>query len=171
MTTSIPPLKIIFDGLKGTWQLRRTLTSKLPGFPSGTFTGTATFAASHAFNKSALLYHETGTLTTDQGFQLHADRKYIYRYNDQDEKLSAWFVKEIDGKDDIDYLYHDLEFSFEQDRWVARGDHLCNDDMYWTFYDFRLNAAGDGLELWGMKTMVKGPEKDYSSDTAYQRNA
>ncbi|KAF4551480.1 Hypothetical protein D9617_13g099800 [Elsinoe fawcettii] len=161
------PLQAIFQGLLGTWQLRRSLTSKLPGYPSGTFEGTATFTPSEAFNKSGLLYHEIGTLVTDQGFQLKADRKYIYRHSPDDEKISAWFVKEVDGKDDVDYLYHELEFDHEQDRWVARGDHLCVNDMYWAFYDFRLDD--DKLSMWGLKHQVKGPDKDYSTDTAYTR--
>ncbi|KAF2157076.1 hypothetical protein K461DRAFT_289426 [Myriangium duriaei CBS 260.36] len=163
------PLRTIFHGLEGTWQLRRSLNSKLLGFPSGTFTGTATFSPSDAFNKSSYLYHEIGTLTTDQGFQLTANRKYIYCYSPEDAKLSAWFVKDVDGKDDVDYLYHELEFHFEHDRWIAKADHLCENDMYWAFYDFRLDAAGDSLLMWGLKHQVKGPEKDYSSDTVYTR--
>ncbi|PNS16078.1 DNA repair protein rhp54 [Sphaceloma murrayae] len=124
-----PPLQAIFRGLQGTWTLRRSLTSKLPGYPCGTFEGSATFSPSDAFNKSAYLYHETGTLVTDQGFRLVADRKYIYRYSADDEKISAWFVKETSGKDDVDYLYHELEFQREEDRWVARSDHLCVNDI------------------------------------------
>lgn len=162
------PLRPIFRGLEGTWAMRRKLTSQLPGFPSGIFEGTATLTPSHAFNRSSYLYHEIGTLTTDQGFQLTANRKYIYRFSPEDEKLSAWFVKEENGLDEPDYLYHDLEFQLEQDRWTARADHLCEKDMYWAFYDFRLDDSGS-LLMWGLKHQVKGPEKDYSADTVYQR--
>ncbi|GAM82433.1 hypothetical protein ANO11243_004130 [Dothideomycetidae sp. 11243] len=164
-----PPLKAIFQGLQGTWQLKRSLVSKLPGFPSGTFQGIATLTPSEAFNKSSYLYHETGTLTTDQGFQLHANRKYIYRFSPEDEKISAWFVKDENAKDEVDYLYHELDFRFEQDRWVAQADHLCDKDMYWAFYDFRLDDGGTTLLKWGLKHQVKGPEKDYASDTVYHR--
>lgn len=168
----IAPLDTIFRGLEGSWQLRRSLVSQLPGFPSGTFEGRATMTRHSAFNQSSYLYHETGVLITDQGLRLEANRKYIYRYEPQDAKISAWFVKEVEGQDDVDYLYHDLEFSFEDDRWVARGDHLCNMDMYWSFYDFRLQSSGtdaEVLERWGLKAMVKGPSKDYTSDTVYFR--
>ncbi|PSK46259.1 hypothetical protein B9Z65_5227 [Elsinoe australis] len=162
-----PPIQTIYKGLEGSWKLRRSLISKLPGYPSGTFEGTATFTPSDAFNNSSYLYHEVGTLVTDQGFRLNANRKYIYRYSSDEEKLSAWFVKEVDGKGDVDYLYHELEFGHEQDRWVARGDHLCVNDMYWAFYDFRLE--GEALTKWGLKHQVEGPDKDYSSDTVYTR--
>jgi len=166
-----PPLQTIFDGLEGTWQMRRSLESKLPGFPSGTFTGTATFTPHFAFDNSSYLYHEVGELVTEQGYKLRADRKYIYRFSPEDEKLSAWFVKEDDDKDDVDYLYHELEFERKDGRWIARGDHLCDMDMYWALYDFRFEQM-DGasrLNVWGLRQQVKGPQTDYTSDTAYQR--
>ena len=147
--------------------MRRILTSQLPGFPSGVFEGTATFTPSNAFNKSAYLYHETGILTTDQGVELTASRKYIYRFSQEDDKLSTWFVKDVDGGDEVDYLYHELEFGYENNGWIAY--HLCEKDVYRTYYDFRLNEAGTTLLRWGMKHKVTGPNKDYSSDTAYHR--
>ena len=164
-----PPLKAIFDSLLGKWQMRRSLESRLPGFPSGTFAGQATFTPHNAFNGSSYLYHETGELQTEQGFNLRADMKYIYRFSQEDEKLSIWFVKDVDGKDDVDYLYHELEFERKDRRWIARGDHLCVMDMYWAFYDFRM-VSDSTVTHWGIKTQVKGPQKDYTTDTAYQRD-
>lgn len=163
-----PPLEAIFRGLEGTWKLHRRLTSELPGFPSGTFTGTATFRPHTAFNNSSFLYHETGELVTDTGLTLRANRKYIYRYSPADDKISAWFIKEPheDGQEDVDYLFHEMEFEVLENRWIAKGDHLCDMDMYWVFYDFRL---ADGMNKWGLRYKVKGPQKDYSSDTAYER--
>lgn len=169
-----PTVEAIFGSLEGTWRMRRSLNSKLPGYPSGTFTGTATFSPHSAFNSSSYLYHETGELVTEQGFQLRADRKYIYRYSPEDDKISMWFVKEdsTPGNEEVDYLFHELEFEVRDGRWIAKGDHLCNMDMYWAFHDFRLEKADDGksrIKLWGLRYQVKGPQKDYSSDTAYER--
>lgn len=52
-------------------------------------------------------------------------------------RISAWFVKEDtkenDGKEVVDYLFHDLEFKQTERGWTAQGDHLCNLDMC-TYY-------------------------------------
>ncbi|THZ77310.1 hypothetical protein D6C84_08549 [Aureobasidium pullulans] len=166
----MPPLESIFKSFSGTWKLHRSLTSALPGFPSGTFTGTATFKPHSAFDSLSLLYHETGELVTEQGYKLLANRKYIYRLSPDDEKISIWFVKEPapDGNEEVDYLFHELEFSLLDQRWIAKGDHLCEKDMYWAFYDFRLD---NNMEKWGLRYKVKGPQKDYLSDSAYERVA
>ncbi|KAK8206639.1 hypothetical protein M8818_004473 [Zalaria obscura] len=168
-----PPLKGIFDSLEGSWKLHRRLTSALPAFPSGTLTGSATFTPHAAFNGSSYLYHETGELKTDQGHVLKAKRKYIYRYSAEDDKISAWFVKEphTEGQEDVDYLFHELEFEKSEGRWIAKGDHLCDMDMYWAMYDFRIGKemGEDGMQVWGLRYKVKGPQKDYMSDTAYER--
>jgi len=71
------PTAAIFDSLKGSWRLRRSLKSNLPQFPSGTFEGVATFRSrqSSANNvASELLYSEQGELRTDNGFVLKANR-------------------------------------------------------------------------------------------------
>ena len=104
------------------------------------------------------------------GLAFPAERKYIYRFNPDDEKISVWFVKDNNGEDDIDYLYHELEFEPKDGRWIARADHLCEQDMYWAFYDFRLDASTTAIEKWGLRHEVKGPSKDYTSDTAYVPN-
>lgn len=165
-----PPLETIFKSLEGTWKLHRRLTSELPGYPSGTFTGSATFRRHDAFGASSYLYHETGELVTETGFTLRANRKYIYRYSAEDEKISAWFVKEPhpEGQEEVDYLFHELEFDVAENRWIAKGDHLCDMDMYWAFYDFRITGNAD-MAKWGLRYKVKGPQKDYLSDTAYER--
>ena len=168
------PVSVIFESLKGSWHLKRSLNSILPGFPSGVFRGTASFTPRKAGGE--ILYVEQGELKTDNGLILKANRKYIYRYSADDDKISAWFVKEDtklnDGHEEVDYLFHDLEMQQSEDGWVGKGDHLCNMDMYWAFYDFRSlksSAPAGPMDVFGVRYKVKGPEKDYSSDTAYQR--
>ncbi|OQO11611.1 hypothetical protein B0A48_03338 [Cryoendolithus antarcticus] len=181
----------IFINLRGTWRLRRSLNSALPGFPSGTFDGTATFTPRKATVPSVtleLLYHEEGELKTDNGFTLRANRKYIYRYSRDEDKISAWFVKEETkdqrGKEEVDYLFHDLELETGENAVIARGEHLCSKDMYWAAYEFRMpkvsdvqdededdeNDSEEEMKVFGLRYKVKGPSKDYTSESAYERS-
>lgn len=173
------PIAAIFEALKGTWRLTRSLNSSLAGFPSGTFSGTATFSPRKPTAETTageLLYAEQGELKTDTGLTLKANRKYVYRYSADEDKISAWFVKEDtkanDGGEEVDYLFHDLEMEQASDAWAGRGEHLCELDMYWAYYEFRLKAVaeeGREMDVFGVRYKVKGPQKDYTSDTAYQR--
>ena len=174
-----PPVAAIFESLKGSWRLKRSLNSVLLGFPSGIFEGTAWLTSRKPTAHSAageLLYAEEGELITENGFTLKANRKYIYRFNADEDKISAWFVKEDtkqnDGNEEVDYLFHDLEINREGDGWTGRGDHLCEKDMYWAYYDFRLAEDPEqckDMNVFGVRYKVKGPEKDYTTETAYQR--
>src|ERR1700761_5347668 len=127
----------IFRSLRGSWRLKRSLNSAIPGFPSGLFEGTATFTprkpSAHSVT-AELLYSEQGELKTDTGLTFKANRKYVYRYNADEDKISAWFVKEEtkqnDGAEEVDYLFHDLELEpSDNNIWIGKGEHLCNLDM------------------------------------------
>ncbi|KAK3674433.1 hypothetical protein LTR78_005519 [Recurvomyces mirabilis] len=166
------PTKAIFDSLQGSWRLKRSLNSILPGFPSGTFEGTAQFTprtpGAHSV-AGELLYAERGELKTDNGYKLRANRKYIYRYNADEDKISTWFVKEdtkqVDGKEEIDYLFHDIDTERVGPAVVCRGEHLCSTDVDLSYYEFRLpKSAGEGqkMDVFGVKYKVKGPQKDYT---------
>ncbi|CAK1367109.1 hypothetical protein CB0940_10434 [Cercospora beticola] len=171
----------VFEGLKGSWRLRRSLNSQLAGFPSGIFEGIAKFTPRTPTAHSAageLVYSEQGELKTDNGFTLKANRKYVYRYDADEDKISAWFIKEDtkaqDGAEEVDYLFHDLEIDAEGNGVAGRGEHLCELDMYWAYYEFRLpkvaEVGGDEkMNVFGVRYKVKGPQKDYTSDTAYTR--
>ncbi|KAI5364072.1 hypothetical protein Slin14017_G060360 [Septoria linicola] len=171
----------IFESLKGSWRLRRALDSQLAGFPSGIFEGVATFKARSPTVHSAageLVYSERGELKTDNGFTLKANRKYVYRYDADEDKISAWFIKEDtkakDGDEEVDYLFHDVEIDSKSNAIAGRGEHLCELDMYWAYYEFRLPKVaevgeGERMDVFGVRYKVKGPQKDYTSDTAYTR--
>ncbi|WPG98814.1 Hypothetical protein R9X50_00161100 [Acrodontium crateriforme] len=175
------PVAAIFESLQGSWRLRRALDSKLPGFPSGIFEGTASFTPRQPTAETTageLLYSENGELKTGNGLSLRATRQYIYRYSSDEDKISAWFVKEstkqTGGGEEVDYLFHDLEMEQGEGKvWLGRGEHLCERDMYWALYEFRLAevAEEDGrqMDLFGVRYKVVGPDKDYTSDSAYQR--
>ncbi|KAK5712599.1 hypothetical protein LTR17_017914 [Elasticomyces elasticus] len=167
------PTAVIFDSLAGSWRLRRSLKSELPHFPSGTFEGTATFRPRRPSANnvaSELLYSEQGELRTENGFTLKANRKYVYRYDESEDKINAWFVtedsKHLDGREQVDYLFHDIENEFVGGGWVGKGEHLCELDMYWAYYEFRLPRVmedGQTMDVFGVRFKVKGPQKDYTS--------
>ena len=175
------PTAAIFESLRGSWKLRRSIGSVLPGFPSGIFLGNATFTprppSAHSV-AAELLYAEQGELKTENGYTLKANRKYIYRYSADEDKISAWFVKEETkqkhGEEEVDYLFHDVETEHAKQGWVGKGEHLCERDMYWAYYEFRLPKVveeGQGMDVFGVRYKVKGPQKDYTSDTAYERTS
>lgn len=141
--------RAIFAQLHGKWNLKRTLVSKLPGFPDGTFIGTAefspriqTFTPIHSGLKETgcrkysvgppkdsyltlgrdvpeYLYSESGELTTTSGMKLQGKRKYIYQCDDPEFKITAWFVKP-DGVS-VDYFFHEVDFSKKPEKLGTSG--------------------------------------------------
>lgn len=175
-----------FRGLQGKWALRRRLDSKLAGFPSGKLDGRADFFSrlptASGFD-AEYLYVESGTFTLENGMQLSATRRYVYRYREDKDQISVWFVKE-DGRS-VDYLFNEMRFrpsrepsergdqgAEARDRnvdrgWIAMGDHLCEKDMYESEAEFMFRGAR--LPTFCIKHVVKGPRKDYISETWYDR--
>lgn len=163
----------VFRGLQGRWTITRNLNSFLPGFPSGTFSGSACFHPRFPTSKdynAEYLYVEDGTLVTHNGLTLKANKRYAYRYSEAKDQISVWFVKD-DGKK-TDYLFHDILLApktakSHQKGWQAAGTHLCEKDNYDSSYDFRFSGAT--LQQLSLKFIVKGPNKNYVSDTRFER--
>jgi cation diffusion facilitator CzcD-associated flavoprotein CzcO len=168
-----------FTGLHGRWRMRRTITSFLPGFPSGTLEGTAWFHYRKPTDqryRGEYLYVEEGTLKLAAGVELRANKRYVYRYSERTDKLSAWFVKADDGLS-VDYFFNEADFGAEKSegskemkegkQCVATGAHLCEEDMYDSRYEFHFDGAR--LDRFSIKYVVKGPKKDYISETCFQR--
>ncbi|KZF26974.1 hypothetical protein L228DRAFT_258323 [Xylona heveae TC161] len=171
--------RAVFRAMHGKWHMSRELNSALPTHPSGNFTGTAKFHARFPTDPAydmEMLYHEEGELVTNQGWTLRANRSYVYRYSERDDKITAWFVKPDDPKT-VDYLFHAINFEVpvssdtgalgELKAWKARSHHLCEKDDYTPEYTF--NFDGVGLSRFGIKYYVKGPQKDYTSMTWFTR--
>ncbi|KAK1757861.1 hypothetical protein QBC47DRAFT_295955 [Echria macrotheca] len=179
--------KAVFRSLLGEWKLERDLISRLPSHPSGHFSGTAKFLLREGtndgresqFDKLAetgdagmeYLYIEEGDFKASNGLTFRATRRYVWRYNEQKDQLSVWFVKTDDQKR-ADYLFHAVEFIVPEDPdnetcWRAKAGHLCIDDFYNVKYEFRFQAIN--LTDWRLTYTVKGPKKDYTIDGTYRR--
>lgn len=178
----IPAARHLFIALKGSWKLIRYLHSAIPTNPSGILEGTVIFqarASTDPMYDLEYLYTENGQLVTEQGFTLSASRRYVYRFQETTEQISAWFVKQEDGET-VDSLF--LVLSFEDsmrklisphaggvsEQATAIGYHLCIDDNYHVQYSF--NASHADMSSWGVKYTVKGPNKDYIADSKFSRD-
>jgi hypothetical protein len=169
-----------FRALQGNWNIDRQIKSAISTFPSGTLSGTASFhprlptpdKTGKCFDLE-YLYVESGTFTTSTGYTMTASRRYVYRYSEAEDKLSIWFVKP-DNNLEVDYLFHNLAFVKPEEARkagaiLAKADHLCVEDMYWT--EYRLPMKGIALREFEIKHTVKGPDKNYVATTTYERPA
>ena len=175
------PVRSLFQSMQGEWSLLRTIRSKLPTYPSGVFRGIAKLTPKEASNSAfdlEYLYEEEGSLTTEQGLSLRGTRHYVYRYQEETDTISAWFVKP-ESKSVVDYLFHEVKFSTGKGqnesgflgsrgkRFRAQGHHLCIDDDYDAEYEFMPKAGR--LDTWSVKYKVTGPKKDYTLSANYTR--
>jgi hypothetical protein len=167
-----------FRALHGDWKIHRRIESAVSTFPSGKLEGTASFHPrlptsdrSRKVFDLEYLYIETGTFTTSTGHIMTASRRYVYRYSEAEDTLSIWFVKP-ESPLEVDYLFHDLTFVKPEEArkagaCIAKADHLCVDNMYWT--EYRLPMNGIALRKFEITHTVKGPGKDYVTQTTYER--
>lgn len=179
--------RAVFRSLLGEWKLERDLVSQLPSHPSGHFSGIAKFLLREGtrdgreteFDKigegddpvTEYLYVEEGDFKASNGLTFRATRRYVWRYDEDNDRLSVWFVKTDDPKK-ADYLFHNVEFSKpgEEDDckgWRATAGHLCIDDFYDVNYEFCFAAIN--LKDWRLRYTVKGPKKNYTIDGTYRR--
>lgn len=179
----VTPTLNIFKNLRGDWTIHRELASE-PGYGfSGTLNGTASFRPrkpTAASAKLELLYTERGQLKTHNGLTLSASRKYVYRYNADEDKISSWFVKEESkdnqGQEEVDDLFLDIEVEQKDGIVFGRGEHLCGRDMYWAEFQWRMKQESrsgaeedesdedeEELQTWGLRYKVKGESLMHSS--------
>ncbi|KAF2262086.1 hypothetical protein CC78DRAFT_618879 [Lojkania enalia] len=174
------------------WTFTRTLASTLPTHPSGTVTGVATFTpltlptSLSSVYTSAALYAEEGEFVTTNNLRFTAKRKYIYLLRKEAEggeggsPYIAVHFHEEDKECGIGGLFvemGDVERKGGGGGWEAgnRERHLCGKDLYaasWRFGGGMVNAGdGEGGEgrgrWWEVRYDVKGPKKDYVSETRY----
>lgn len=100
-------------------------------------------------------YTEQGTLTLDRGDVVeNVTRGYLYKFKDD-----AIHIYYADGPDD-GKLFQTLIFKNDSE---ASAEHLCGEDLYQSLYKFEFP------ESFTIKHDVKGPKKDYMSETIFKR--
>lgn len=136
----------IFQNLEGVWQIERTIT------PGGALVGQAEFKS---FSQSQFHYYEQGRLTLEDGKVLEdVSRSYDYRL--EGGVIKIYYADGVDnGK-----LFQELEFISDS---KAFAKHLCGDDLYKSEYEFHLPKS------FAIRHEVKGPKKDYISETKYSK--
>lgn len=170
----------VFDALGGTWIINREIKSDLPTSPSGRFSGEAEFGerppTALGFEKE-YLYIENGKFITDQSFNFPATRRYVYRYQQASDSITAWFVKPDDNTA-VDYLFHEIRLD-DGNELSTHGSlpascviktssyHLCGKDHYTPTYILQLMEGH--LEQWKLVYGVKGPQKDYTAEASYYK--
>lgn len=163
-----------FSQLSGEWNMHRKITNFLQTEFAGNISGSATFQPRTPTSDEAkleYLYSESGVFETALGAKMDVRRRWIWRLSGHGA-ISIHFVKADEESED--YLYHVLaiqESSCDDggnEVLKACADHLCEADFYKSFYEFYTPAKR--LSNFIVKHEVKGPAKDYISETRYSRN-
>lgn len=135
-------IRLTSELFAGDWRLTRRIDDAR-GQQSGSFEGTARFEP----DGLGLRYRESGTLTLDAGGEFAATRRYLWRL--ADGRVQVFFD---DGRP-----FHD----FAADG--VGSDHPCGADLYRVRYDF------SQWPEWQATWTVRGPNKEYVSQSRYRR--
>jgi hypothetical protein len=160
-----------FRSMQGIWTLSRTISSRKASMPGGTFHGSAHFHPrfpTDATFSTEYLYVEEGTLVLDNGASFPASRRYIYRYNEVTDRISAWFTSD-DGFS-VGALFNTWMFEKPTEQfggWVAKGKHWCEPDNYVNLCEFKFRGAA--IQEFSIRYEVEGPNKDYTHQSRYVR--
>lgn len=97
------------------WTLTRSLRSDNPLDLNGELRGTATFTPLPNSSDRDWLYSEEGEIPGTVGggtaqAGLRWTKKYIWRASEENQ-ISVWFVKVAPGPEEVDYPFHDFDFS------------------------------------------------------------
>ena len=163
----------VFRAMQGVWTLHRTVESHNAASPGGILSGTAHFhprTPTDPLYSAEYLYVEEGTFKMDNGYSFSATRRYIYRYNETLDKITAWFAGE-DGES-VATLFNTWDFQVPTDAdhgWAAKGHHWCDPDTYRNNCEFRFRGAS--LQKFGITYEVEGPRKEYRHESWYERPA
>lgn len=137
-----------FLSLQGKWALKRSTN----GF--GDMQGIAVFSP-FIDQRPALLYREEGVFLTSQEGLFDFYREYIYFLADQ--KIDVYFS----SKSIKQALF--LSLTSSSSNCSVTGAHTCKDDLYLATYQF----LGDNT--FTLHYDVKGPKKDFTIKTLFQR--
>lgn len=161
----------VFTSMQGVWTMTRKIDSRTDT-PGGVFVGTAHFHPRQPTDPttyvSEYLYVEQGTFTMDTGLSFPATRRYVYRYNEARDEITAWFVN--DDNRSVGALFNTWQFYTPDDEksgWMAKGYHWCDPDTYRNQCEFKFRGAK--IERFMLRYEVEGPKKNYSHESWYER--
>lgn len=160
----------VFRAMQGVWSLHRNIATRNTT-PGGVLTGTAQFhprTPTDPAYAAEYLYIEEGIFQMDNGFSFPATRRYVYRYNETTDQITAWFADE-DGES-TGAFFNAWKFyppADERHGWMAKGHHWCDPDTYKSGCEFKFHGAS--LQSFGITYEVAGPKKDYSHESWYER--
>lgn len=163
----------VFRAMQGTWTLNRTIESRSSSSLGGTFTGTAQFhprVPTDPTYSAEYLYVEAGVFTMANGYSVPATRRYIYRYNETTDKITAWFAAE--DNESTGAIFNTWDFYAPDDAghgWMAKGHHWCNPDTYHNTCEFQFRGAA--VQKFMIMYEVEGPKKSYQAESWYERPA
>lgn len=130
-----------FEGL---WRIERRIRDLRAG-TGGTLVGFATFRP----EAGGLRCEERGRLSYGGGPSLEAARDYLW-LPDSPGRIAVRFA---DGRP-----FHAFDLGP-----AAQADHWCDPDSYRVDYEF------SGWPVWTMVWAVRGPRKDYVSESTFRR--
>ena len=148
----------IFNQLEGNWVFTRIIHG--PEIRAQV-TGNAKFIRDSIDNNPSLFYREEGELTTNN-LTTPIYKEYLYLLSKTN--ISVYFSNNKEQGN----LYHTLEFQDAEkniETWKATAFHLCGQDSYNTEYIFQNKE-----EKFKIIHTVKGPNKNYTSDTTFERS-
>lgn len=96
---------------------------------------------------------------------------YLFHEFEFDGSLSEGPTPQQTGKDEIMVSPPQPPLSPVSDTVtviMARGNHLCINDMYRTAYAFRIDRATGEVLSWSSRHVVKGPKKNQEIENIYQ---
>lgn len=144
--------KNIFVNLIGVWNFSRSIKDYLNKAEISA-TGIVEFTS---INLNKTLYKEEGSLLMN-GKKISFTRKYYYCL--EEGLIKIYFA------DGVNYgsLFHTLDINFKELPAMAKGRHLCINDLYQgVFHFYHENKFKNSFK-------IKGPHKDQLIDTVFDR--
>ena len=137
----------VFDRLAGEWSLRRNIEGQ------ATMSGVASFTPLQTADM--LKYREEGRIRLADGKEFDGHREYVF------ERAPNGFV--VHFAETPPRLFHTIAIVRDGDTLAGSATHLCTPDTYDSSYRFLPDGS------FTIRHVVRGPRKDYLSDTVFSR--
>jgi len=154
-------MKKIFNQLQGGWQFERVLRENVSLVSLGTAKGIANFKPHH----NTLSYKEEGILINSDHALLKVHKEYLYYYLENQDLIEKHTAHNENSTGVMYTLKFDEAENFQS--LYATGLHICKNDLYEAIYHFDT----ENFNKFKLVYRVKGPNKNYISETSYERIA